>query len=739
LKSTYLGAGIRFRNDDPTRLMAKDSDSTPPKRKVLDLIEPAKAPSRRERQRTAATPAPEVPAPPSELQKKKDGALDLFSDDGKKKKSGVRKTDQSGKAVMPVISKILEEEAPAPEPVEVIPPPAPPEPPAPPSSGEGDADDSDTGNYISIKPPIIVSELAARMGLKPFVLLADLIKLQVFVAPNQAIEPDIAAKVCETHGFFFEREKREKGGGVHKVEEVVVEPEAPQDEPEDVLQLRPPIITIMGHVDHGKTSLLDYIRKSSITKGEAGGITQHVAAYKVEHEGRPITFIDTPGHAIFSDMRARGADITDIVVLVVAANDGIMPQTLEAIEHAKKAKKTIIIAINKIDLPAANVMRVKTQLAEKGLQTVDFGGDVECVEISALTGAGVPDLLELLALQAEVLELKANPKGNARAAIIEARVQPGRGATASVIVETGTLKVGTPFICGPFAGKVKSLINDRGENVKEAKPGTPVEVIGFEEMPHVGDEMVEMENVRAAQKLADERQLERRQDRLKMPQKSRMEDLFSNVIAGTEKAVLKLILKCDVQGSVEAIRKAIGDIQSEKVNTQIIIAAAGPITEGDIQMASSADAVVLGFNVKVEANAVKAVKSEGVQVKLYSIVYELIDQVREAMLGLLEPLTRENIIGHAEVKMIFKLSKSKGRAAGSYVKDGKIHRKAHARVLRGSVPVFDGKMSTLRRFQDEVEEVKSGMECGIRLGEFNEYQEGDVIECYTLEKIPQGL
>jgi translation initiation factor IF-2 len=577
------------------------------------------------------------------------------------------------------------------------------------------------------------------MGLKPFVLLADLIKLQVFVAPNQAIEPDVAAKVCEAHGFYFEREKREKGGGVHKVEEVVVEPEAPQDEPEDVLQLRPPIITIMGHVDHGKTSLLDYIRKSSITKGEAGGITQHVAAYKVEHEGRPITFIDTPGHAIFSDMRARGADITDIVVLVVAANDGIMPQTLEAIEHAKKAKKTIIIAINKCDLPAANVMRVKTQLAEKGLQTVDFGGDVECVEISALTGMGIPDLLELLALQAEVLELKANPKGNARAAIIEARVQPGRGATASVIVETGTLKVGTPFICGPFAGKVKSLINDRGEQVKEAKPGTPVEVIGFEEMPHVGDELVEMDNVRAAQKLADERQLDRRNDRLKMSQKSRMEDLFSNVIAGTEKAVLKLILKCDVQGSVEAIRKAIGDIQSNKVNTQIIIAAAGPITEGDIQMASSADAVVLGFNVKVEANAVKAVKAEGVQVKLYSIVYELIDQVREAMLGLLEPLTRENIIGHAEVKMIFKLSKSKGRAAGSYVKDGKIHRKAHARVLRGTVPVFDGKMSTLRRFQDEVEEVKSGMECGIRLGEFNEYQEGDIIECYTLEKIPQGL
>ncbi len=720
--------------------MAKDSDITPPKRQVLDLT--AKAPSRRERQRTAAQPVPEAPAPPSALDAAKAGALDIFEDTTKKKRPTVKKTSQSGKAVLPVISKLLEEAEPVP--VVEIPSPLPaasvsPIVPVAPEAIDAPAVEEDTGNCISIKPPIIVSELAARMGLKPFVLLADLIKLQVFVAPNQAIEPEIAAKVCEAHGFYFEREKREKGGGVHKVEEVVVEPEAPQDEPEDVLQLRPPIITIMGHVDHGKTSLLDYIRKSSITKGEAGGITQHVAAYKVEHEGRPITFIDTPGHAIFSDMRARGADITDIVVLVVAANDGIMPQTLEAIEHAKKAKKTIIIAINKCDLPAANVMRVKTQLAEKGLQTVDFGGDVECVEISALTGMGIPDLLELLALQAEVLELKANPKGNARAAIIEARVQPGRGATASVIVETGTLKVGTPFICGPFAGKVKSLINDRGESVKEAKPGTPVEVVGFEEMPHVGDELVEMDNVRAAQKLADERQLERRQDRLKMPQKSRMEDLFSNVIAGTEKAVLKLILKCDVQGSVEAIRKAIGDIQSEKVNTQIIIAAAGPITEGDIQMASSADAVVLGFNVKVEANAVKAVKSEGVQVKLYSIVYELIDQVREAMLGLLEPLTRENIIGHAEVKMIFKLSKSKGRAAGSYVKDGKIHRKAHARVLRGTVPVFDGKMSTLRRFQDEVEEVKSGMECGIRLGEFNEYQEGDIIECYTLEKIPQGL
>lgn len=707
--------------------MAQESDSPPPKRKVLDLIEQRKSPSRRERQRTEASKVKTV-------EDAKREALDLFSDDGKKKRTAARK---SAKPVIPAISKVLGEEDPTlvPEPVAPAPAPAP-----APVVEEAEVEASADGeNVISIKPPIIVSELAARMNLKPFQLLADLIKLQIFVAPHQAIEPDTAAKVCELHGFVFEREKREKGGGVHKVEEVIVEPEAVVDEPEEVLQLRPPIITIMGHVDHGKTSLLDYIRNSRITTGEAGGITQHIGAYKVEYEGKPITFIDTPGHAIFSNMRARGADITDIVVLVVAADDGLMPQTLEAIEHARAAKKTIIVAINKCDLASANPMRVKTQLAEKGLQTVDFGGDTECVEISALTGLGIPDLLELLALQAEVLELKANPKGNARASIIEARIQQGRGATASVIVETGTLRTGMPFICGPYSGRVKMLINDRGESVKSAAPGTPVEVIGFEELPHVGDELVEMESDRAAKKLAEERQQERRAERLKVPQKSRMEDLFSHVTDGVSKAQLKIVLKCDVQGSVEAIRQAISEIKSDKVEVFFLTAAAGPITEGDIQMASSSDAVVLGFNVKVEAKAVKLVKAEGVQVKLFSIVYELIDQVREAMLGLLEPETRENIIGHAEVREIFKLSKSKGRAAGCYILDGKVHRKAHARVIRGGVPVFDGKMSTLRRFQDEVEEVKSGYECGIRLGEFNEYQQGDVIECYTLEKIAQTL
>jgi len=708
--------------------MPQNSDSSPKKPKVLDLLDTTKKPSRRERQRKEA----EVAAPePSAIEAAKAGALDLFSDE---KKPKAKKTARSVKSVIGSISKIQDQEKAdaEPQPAPVVAAPAAELAPAP--VEEAPVDDS---KLIVIKPPILVPDLAARLGLKPFNIMADLIKIGVFPAPNQPLEPEVAARVCEIHGFTFEREKRDKDKGFHKVEEVIKEPEAPVQEPEDLLKSRPPIITIMGHVDHGKTTLLDTLRKSKIASGEAGGITQHIGAYQIIHHDTALTFLDTPGHAIFSDMRARGADITDIVIIVVAANDGLMPQTLEAIKHAQNAKKTIIVAINKCDLPTANVDRVKTQLAEKGLQTTDFGGDTEFAEISALTGQGVDDLLELMILQAEVLELKANPKATARASVIEARVVPGRGTTATVIVESGTLKVGTPFICGPFAGKVRALINDRGENVKTAPPGMPVEVIGFDELPNVGDHLTEMKNEREAKSLASERQEKERLKRLKPQHRNRMEDLYSMVRDGNSKAQLKIVLKCDVQGSVEAIRKAILAIQSDKVECTFITAAAGPVTESDINYAASTDAVVLGFNVKVEAKAVKAAKATNVEVKLYSIVYELIDQVREAMLGLLEPLTRETVIGHAEVRQVFKLSR--GRAGGSYVTDGRIHRKAHARVIRGGIPVFDGRMSTLRRFQDEVEEVKTGYECGIRLGEFNEYQEGDIIECYKLEKVPQTL
>jgi translation initiation factor IF-2 len=711
--------------------MPEKSDSSPEKSKVLDLLDTTKKPSRRERQRKEAEV---VPPPPSALDAKKANALDLFADD---KKSKVRKTARTGKAVLGTISKILDSEdtaaSKAPEPA---PKPAPAAP-APVAVQAADDEISDDPKLIVIKPPILIPDLAARLGLKPFNIMADLIKIGVFPAPNQPLEPEIAAKICDIHGFVFEREKRDKDKGFHKEVEVIKEPEIAKEEPVDLLKNRPPIITIMGHVDHGKTSLLDFLRKTKITAGEAGGITQHIGAYQVMHHDQEITFLDTPGHAIFSDMRARGADITDIVVLVVAANDGIMPQTIEAIKHAKKAKKTIIVAINKCDLPSANVDRVKSQLAEHGLQTTDFGGDTEFAEVSALTGKGMDDLLDLMALQAEVLELKANPKATARAAVIEARVVPGRGTTATVIVESGTLKVGTPFICGPYAGKVRSLINDRGVAVKSAHPGMPVEVIGFEELPNVGDHLTEMKSEREAKALATERQEAQRLARLKPQHRNRMEDLYSMVRDGGGKAQLKLILKCDVQGSVEAIRKAVLEIQSDKVEASFITAAAGPITESDISYAASTDAIILGFNVKVEAKAVKSAKAAGVEVKLYSVVYELIDQVREAMLGLLEPLTRETVIGHAEVRQIFKLNR--GRVAGSFVTDGRIHRKAHARVIRGGTPVFDGRMSTLRRFKDEVEEVRQNFECGIRLGEFNEYEEGDIIECYKLEKYAQTL
>jgi len=701
--------------------MADEEKKKDSEEEVLDLLSEKKKPSRRERQRQEASKI-------QSLDDKKKAALDLGIEDDKPKKKSVRKTENSGKEILPAISNKLD--VPDAEFIKT-------EPFATPAAEKVEEDTGSVdGNVISIKPPIIVSDLAEKMGMKGFEIMADLIKLEVFVAPNQAIEPEIAEKVCEVHGFVFEREKREKGGGVHKEEEVISEPEPEEEEPEEQLVFRAPIITFMGHVDHGKTSLLDYIRKSRVAAREAGGITQHVAAYRVEHGDKPITFMDTPGHSIFTEMRARGADVTDIVVIVIAADDGIMPQTVEAINHAKAAKKTIIVAINKCDLPSADTMRVHTQLMEHELVSTSMGGDVETVEVSAATGAGIDELLDLMALQAEVLELKSNPSAIARASVIEASMKPGRGATATVIVESGTLKVGDPFICGPFAGKVKLLINEHGDQLKEAGPSVPVEVLGFAELPNVGDSMVQMENERAAKKLSEERQGELRQQRLVQPKKSRLEDMLS-FVEGGQKAQLKLILRTDVQGSAEAIKKAIEEIESDKVSANFLAVGAGAITESDVLLASSSDAIVLGFNVKVESKAVKSAKREGIQIKLYSIVYELIDQVRDAMQGMLDPVIRETVIGRATVKQVFKVNK--GRAAGCVIKSGKVSRTAHARVLRGKQPVFDGKMSTLRRHTEEVDEVKEGIECGIRLGSFDEYEEGDVIECYTLDKIEQTL
>ena len=588
---------------------------------------------------------------------------------------------------------------------------------------------------ILIKPPIVVKQLATELGLKPHQLIAELMTYNIFANINQTVEPDIASKIAESHGFILEKERREKGAGVHKVEQVVVAPPPPVIEKKEELKPRGPIITFMGHVDHGKTTLLDAIRKTRVAAGEAGGITQHIGAYAVNHNSATLTFIYTPGHAAFTAMRARGANVTDIVVLVVAANDGIMPQTIEAINHAKAAPHvTIMVAINKIDLPSANIDGVKKQLQEQGLTPEDWGGETIVCPVSGTRGTGIDHLLEMITLQAEVMELKASPTARPRGTVIEAQVEAGRGPTATVIVQMGTLKVGDPFICGDYSGKVKSLLDDRGEPIKEAGPSTPVKVLGFTGLPNAGDELLVMESERAAKQLSDERLEAKRASKLYVPQRATLESLLET--AGGQK-VLRIVLKCDTQGSLEAIVGALKQIETKKVNLEIIHSAVGPISESDILLASASDAVVVGFNVKVESMAVSAAKREGVQIKLYSIIYELLDQMTDAMAGLLEPELRETVIGHAEVKQVFQLSK--GIVAGCLVTNGRIARTARARVLRKRQPVYDGGISTLRRFQDDVKEVRSGLECGIKLGDFSEYQVGDIIECYQLEQIAQKL
>jgi len=639
------------------------------------------------------------------------------------------------RAILPPISRIRATPA-APEPVREAPVEAAPAPATEAETGDVVTETEDGRKIIHIKPPIIVKDLAAQLGLKNFQLIKELMDdFNIFANPNLTVEPEVATKICDKHGFVFEMERREKGGGVHKVEQVVVAPPPPVIEKEEELKTRAPIITFMGHVDHGKTSLMDAIRKTRVAAGEAGGITQHIGAYSVDYKDTRITFLDTPGHAAFTAMRARGANVTDIVVLVVAADDGLMPQTIEAINHAKAAAHVkIMVAINKIDLPSANIDRVKQQLQEHELTPEDWGGETIVVPVSATKGTGITQLLDNMVVQAEVMELKASPTAIPRGTVIEAQVEAGRGPTATVIVQMGTLKVGEPFICGDYGGKVKSLVDDLGKPIKSAGPSTPVKVLGFTGLPNAGDEFLVMESEKSAKVLSEERLAARRAEKLSVPQRATLESLLETADG---KKVLRLVLKCDAQGSLEALTASLGQIQSKKIDLEMIHSGVGPISESDILLASASNAVVVGFNIKVESNAVGAAKREGVQVKLYSIIYELIDQIKEAMAGLLDPEHRETVIGHAEVKQVFQLSR--GIVAGCLVTDGRIARTARARVLRRRQPVYDGGLSTLRRFQDDVKEVRVGLECGIKLGDFSEYQVGDVIECYQLEQVAQKL
>jgi translation initiation factor IF-2 len=598
----------------------------------------------------------------------------------------------------------------------------------------------DESKIIQMKPPIQVRDLATRLNLKPFQLIHELMEMNVFATLNQTLEEPVARKICEKRGFVFMAEKRKEGGGVHKVAPVV-EPPKPKPVPSANLKPRPPVVTFMGHVDHGKTSLLDAIRRTKVAAGEAGGITQHIGAYSVKRGQQSITFLDTPGHEAFTAMRARGATVTDIVVLVIAADDGIKPQTLEALKHAQAAKVTVMVAINKVDLPGANLDRVKGQLQEQGLAPEEWGGQTVVCEVSATKGTGIEKLLEMIGLQAEVLELRADPTGHARARVIETQIETGRGPTSTVLVQQGNLKVGDSFVCGPHMGKVKALLSDTGENIKEAGPSTPARIIGITGAPAPGEEVVVVGSEREARSIMEERQEADRTTRLAAgptgtPGNVTLENLFASIAEGQKKC-LRIILKGDVQGSVEAINDSLRKIQSQKIDLEIVLSAIGPVSESDILLAKASSAVVIGFNTKTDNSAANAAKREGIQIKLFSIIYELVDQVKEAMTGLLDPELRETPLGTALVKKVFELSKF--MVAGSQVQTGRITKSGRARVIRRKQPIYDGGVVTLKRFQEDVNEVRQGLECGIRLGNFDEYEEGDIIECYQLEKVPQTL
>jgi translation initiation factor IF-2 len=596
-----------------------------------------------------------------------------------------------------------------------------------------------TGEVIIIKPPIVVRELAAQLKQKPFKIIADLMGLNVFATVNQAIDEKIAQQLCAKYGFRFEVEKRERGAGVVHAVEKQIELDI-EDKPE-TLKSRAPVVTIMGHVDHGKTSLLDVIRKANVAAGESGGITQHIGAYtiSVPHPERKkelaqITFLDTPGHAAFSSMRARGANVTDIVVLVVAANDGVMPQTLEALAHAKAAKVPILVAVNKIDHPNANAMRVRQQLQDKGLVPDDWGGDTIFVECSALTKVGIDKLLEMILLQADLLELKANPNRNAKGNVIESGVEPG-GPTATVLVRKGTLHVGDIILCGEFYGRVRALINEEGQRLKEAGPSVAVRVLGLNGVPDAGLEFSVVEDEKAARELAEQRFLEARAAGQE-DKKVTLENLFATLAANQDK-VLKVVVKADTQGSVEAIVEALKKIEAEKVSLEIIHSDVGTITENDVALASASNAIILGFHTRLDSTAAEKAKHAGVQIKLYAIIYELIDQVKEAMAGLLDPLVKDVVVGSAEIRQVFELSKGVP-VAGCMVSSGRIV-KGKVRVRRRKDVIYEGICQSLRRFQDEVNEVRAGMECGIRIEGYSDFQVGDAIECYSLEKVAAKL
>ena len=574
---------------------------------------------------------------------------------------------------------------------------------------------------------ITVRDLSERIGKPAGEIIKKLMMLGIIATINNELDFDTAQLVCSEFGVELEMKLAETAEDALKNEDV-------EDSEEDLLP-RPPVVTIMGHVDHGKTSLLDYIRKTRVTAGEAGGITQHIGAYTVEIRGQKITFLDTPGHEAFTAMRARGAQATDIAILVVAADDGVMPQTIEAINHAKAAGVQTIVAINKMDKVGANPERIKQQLTEYGLVAEEWGGDTIMVPVSAITGDGVDQLLEMILLVAEVQDYRANPNRKARGIIIEARLDKGRGPVATVLVKTGTLRVGDTIVAGTAYGRVRAMVNDRGERVKEALPSDPVEVIGFNDVPEAGDIITAVDDDSLSRRVAEERKDKLRAALIKNQQKASLDDLFSQISAGQIKD-LNLIIKADVQGSVEAVKQSLEKLSNDEVRVRCIHGGVGAITETDIMLASASNAIIIGFNVRPDNNVRETAEREKIDIRLYRVIYNAIEDVEKAMKGMLAPKFREVVLGSAQVRQVFKVTGA-GTVAGCYVTDGKVMRNAQARLLRDSVVIHEGKVDSLKRFKDDAKEVAAGYECGMGFESYNDIKEGDVIECFQMEEIEQ--
>ncbi len=575
---------------------------------------------------------------------------------------------------------------------------------------------------------VTVGDLAKSMGVKAAEVVKKLMESGMMANVNQVLDADTATLIASEFGYNVENVSFDAESAVEEAHETTSD---------EAVESRPPIITIMGHVDHGKTSLLDAIRETKVTDGEAGGITQHIGAYTVKLNSKLITFLDTPGHEAFTSMRARGAQVTDMVILVVAADDGVMPQTIEAINHSRAAEVPIIVAINKIDKPGSDLEKIKKALADNGLVPEDWGGDTTCVPVSALSKEGLPQLLEMLLLQAELLELKANPDKMARGTIIEAKLDRGRGAVATVLVQEGTLRVGDPFVCGPSAGRVRAMIDDKGKKVKEAGPAMPVEILGIQSVPEAGSSFTVVVDEATAKQVASHRSEKHRDATMRKTSKVSLEDLYQRVQAGDTKE-LKVVIKADVQGSAEALSEALAGLSTEEVRLNPLHASVGGITESDVMLAAASNAVVIGFNVRPESKATSVAEHEGVDLRLYTVIYDALNDVRDAMEGMLDPTLRDKVLGRAEVRDVFNIP-GIGAVAGCFVQDGKMRRNATARLVRDSVVVHDGKVASLRRFKEDAREVTSGYECGIGLDHFNDVKVGDVIEVYEMEEIARRL